>query len=216
MSRPPKDKNKLLYKRLPNNESDTNEYKFNYLYYKYKEFVERVCKRHIKNHSEEDCKDVANNMWIDIWRNIHKVDFNHPYLKNYVMRSAMFKGLQFNNTKSNYIYLGIDSEKICFDDIIEEDDDDLNIFDYILFRNGIGVVNEEFKDEGQKRIDTILKRFLTDEELKVWDLTINQGYLNKDVAKLTKINIRQLPGIMSRIRQQLKGNWDEILRLYNI
>lgn len=202
-----------LYKELPTSGS-TNEYKFNYLFTKYKTFVLGVCKRHIKNHQVEDAEDIASNVWTQVWLNINKFDFEHKYLKNYIMRTAVFAAINTQKKVGNRVYFDVDSDNINLDSLLVDDDGEINEYmDILLFQNNIATQNDTFTKTSISEYETNygllikkLEKILTKEQIKIIELQYFENYNYREIGKLLGIKMKYAIHLAHDAREKIRLN----------
>lgn len=206
------------YKELPSNDS-SDDYKFNYLYHTYKKFVFKVCKRHIKMHRDEDAEDLTQDTFIKIYKNIHKFDFTHKYLKNYIMRTAMFTAMQHPNYAGNKIYYDIDDDNINIDAMLVDDDGDINKFiDILMMKANINsdidtLTKTDISEsiENEKIFIQKLQNLLTPDEFLILDLLHFQFYQHKELSEITGIKRNQINQLIMQYKNKIKKNIDIFL-----
>ena len=196
---------------LPSND-DSNETKFNYLYNKYKEFVMYVSKRHIKNHLLEDAEDVSSHVWDQIWSNIHKVDFNHPHLKNYIMRTAVFTAINTAKKKSNVIYYDFDNDNVFIDKLGETfDADATSIADVFLYNENqysimSDLVRTSIDDENYDQFRKKLASLLTEDQISVIEMLFIEDMSYMDIVKKTGLSRRKISECLTQSKLILNRN----------
>ena len=144
----------------------------------YGSLIQMICKKYTPYHSEDDTEDMVQQVWLNVWKSIEKIDMNSPFLKTFISRVGINCCISHNKLLRNAIYFK--KENISMDALKQQSNEENDVS--ANFEERMGIITESDNDFFNQHILEVLKA--SKKEYTIIYEMKKAGYTAKEIGKV--------------------------------